>query len=167
MSGAQLLEDPAPIVTDRTLRQFAGLCVVFFGTLFALSWYRNQGSPRTSAWVGLVFGLVVGLPGLFRAGWIRPVFLTATALTRPIGHTTGKIFLALIYFGLITPLGRLFRLFGRDLLGRDSTESQSYWIPISEPQDVRRYLHQYQKERSLSPASSTGVDHGIVQSANR
>ncbi len=145
MIGPHLPDELDPVVDDRTLRQFAGLCIVVFGTLFGLSWYRNQGSPRAAAWVSLAVVFVVGLPGLFQVGWIRPVFLAATAVTRPIGHVTGKVFLALIYFGLVTPLACIFRLIGRDPLEGRPAETQSYWIPVSEPVDVRRYVHQYHR----------------------
>lgn len=131
---------------------------------FALSWYRNHGSPRAAAWVGLVLALLVGLPGLINAEWIRPVFWAATAATRPIGHVTGKVVLAVIFFGFVTPLGWIFRLMGRDPLERRHVETRSYWVPTSEPQDVRRYVHQYQKERPFTRDHSTGVevDHGTV-----
>ncbi len=147
------------VVPDRTLREFAALCMAIFGSLFALSWYRHQGFPRPAAWVGLAVALLIGLPGFFRVGWIRPVFLTATALTRPIGHVMGKVFLGVIYFGMMTPLGWLFRMIGRDPLGLKPIVADSYWRPIVEPKDVRRYLHRYQSERSRPTNIASGVRH--------
>ncbi len=157
MIGPQLPEPP-PLKDDRTLRQFAGLCVVIFGTLFGLNWHRSQGSPRLVAWAGLVLACLVGLAGLINPGWIRPVFWSATAVTRPLGHVTGKLILAVIFFGVVTPLGWIFRLTGRDPLERRLARNRSYWMPISVPQDVRRYLHQYQKERFFSHDTPTGVE---------
>jgi hypothetical protein len=157
MIGPDFPDEAPPTADDRTLRQFAALCVVVFGTLFVLSWYRNQGSPRAAAWVGLILALVVGVPGWFRVGWIRPVFWVATAVTRPIGHVFGKLALALVFFGLVTPLGWIFRLFRRDPLHRRPVETGSFWVRVSEPEDVRRYVHQYQKERPSSPSVPLGV----------
>jgi carbamoyltransferase len=164
MMGPRLPDESQPITDDRTLRQFAGLCIVIFGALFALSWYRNHGSPRAAAWVGLVLAILVGVPGLIDAGRIRPVFWAATVATRPIGHLAGRVVLALIFFGLVTPLGWILRLMGRDPLGRRRVETRSYWVLTLEPQDVRRYVHQYQKEGPLTRDHSTGVeiDHGTV-----
>jgi drug/metabolite transporter (DMT)-like permease len=164
MIGPRLPDEPQPVIDDRTLRQFAGLCIVIFGALFALSCYRNHGSPRAAAWVGLVLALLVGVPGLMDAGRIRPAFWAATVATRPIGHLMGKVVLAFIFFGLVTPLGWIFRLMGRDPLERRHVATRSYWVPISEPQDVRRYVHQYQKEGPLTRDHPTGVeiDHGTA-----
>jgi hypothetical protein len=155
--GPDFPDESPPIADNRMLRQFAVLCVVVFSTLFVISWYRNQGAPRAAAWVGLILALLVGVPGYFHVGWIRPVFWAATAVTRPIGHVMGKVALAIVFFGLVTPLGWLFRLIGRDPLDRRRVEAKSFWIPISEPEDVRRYVHQYQKERSSSPSIPLGV----------
>jgi hypothetical protein len=164
MIGPDFPDESQPKIDDRTLRQFAGFCIAIFGTLFALSWYRNQGSPRAAAWVGLFLAVLVGLPGLIYAEWIRPVFWAATTATRPIGHLTGKVALALIFFGLVTPLGWIFRLMARDPLQRRRVATQSYWVPTTEPQDVRRYVHQYQKENNFTHAHYTGVEihHGTA-----
>ena len=40
------------------------------------------------------------------------------ALTKPIGHVVGLVLLAVVYYGVMTPLALAFRLAGRDGLGR-------------------------------------------------
>jgi hypothetical protein len=146
MIGPQFPDEPSPEVTRRTLRQFAALCVVIFGALFAWSGYRHHGAPSTSAWVALVVAVVVGLPGLVYPQAIRPVFLGATALTHPIGHLISTALLGLIYYGLVTPLAFLFRIAGRDALARRGPALASYWEPKNDPADVLRYLRQYQSQ---------------------
>jgi hypothetical protein len=156
------VEAPAG-VTGGTLRQFAALCMVIFGTLFAWSAYQHRGAPTTSAWTALGIALIVGLPGLVHPPAVRPVFLGATALTQPIGHGISTVLLGLIYFGLITPLALLFRIVGRDPLARRGPALASYWEPKSEPSDVRRYLRQYQSQTRVAPVSHQGVDRGTAQ----
>jgi hypothetical protein len=146
MIGPQFPDEAPPVVTGRTLRQFAGLCLVFFGGLFAWSAYQHHGTPTTSAWIALVVGLAVGLPGLLYPPAIRPVFLGASAVTQPIGHVLSIFLLGGIYYGLITPLAFLFRIAGRDPLVRRSPPLASYWEPKGQPRDVRRYLRQYQSQ---------------------
>ena len=40
----------------------------------------------------------------------------------------GSITLALIYFGVVTPVGYFLRLFGRDLLKLNFIKKSSYWV---------------------------------------
>jgi drug/metabolite transporter (DMT)-like permease len=148
MIGPQFPDEAPAAVTNRTLRQFAAICLGFFGALFVLSEYRHSGSPSISAWVGLAIGLLVGLPGLVHPPAIRPAFLGATAITQPIGHVISTILLGFIYYGLMTPLALLFRIAGRDSLARYGPALASYWEVKIEPKDVRRYLRQYQGQAS-------------------
>jgi hypothetical protein len=151
MIGPQFPEEVPVPVTDSTLRQLAGLCVAIFGALFAWSGYRHHGAPTTAAYVGLVFTLVVGLPGLVHPPSIRPVFLTLMAVTKPIGHIVSTGLMALIYFGLLTPIAVFFRVTGRDALARRRPATESYWTPKYQPTDVRRYLRQYQRQHIPTP----------------
>ncbi len=159
MIGPHFPDDAPAVVTGRTLRQFAGLCLGIFGAVFAWSGYRHHGVPTTSAWIGLGVALVVGLPGLGYPAAIRPVFLAATALTQPIGHAVSLVLLGLIYYGLITPLAFLFRIVGRDPLTRHGPSLASYWEPKSDPGDVRRYLRQYQNQSRIAPIPINRDDH--------
>jgi hypothetical protein len=52
--------------------------------------------------------------------------------------------LALLFFGLITPIGLVLRLLGRDALGRRHNESHStYWTLKSVPARLRSYYRQF------------------------
>jgi hypothetical protein len=52
--------------------------------------------------------------------------------------------MALVFYGLFTPMGLLFRLIGRDPLNRrfDPT-AQTYWTPHQTVTDGRRYFRQF------------------------
>jgi hypothetical protein len=133
-------------VPERTLREFAALWLVFLGGLCALSFYRHQHAPSLAAWVAGALSLLVGVPGLIRPNAIRPVYLGALALTKPIGHALGLILLVVFYYGVVTPLALLFRLAGRDILGRHRIRADSYWVDRLPSRDVRLYLRQYQHQ---------------------
>jgi hypothetical protein len=52
--------------------------------------------------------------------------------------------MAIFYFLLLTPLGLLFRLMGRDALGRKfDSNTNSYWIARRSPEKLDRYFHQF------------------------
>lgn len=146
MIGPQFPDEAQEQVSRKTLRQFAAICLGFFGLLFALSWYRHGGHPTTTAWVLGILGALVGIPGLITPDLILPVFMTAMAVTKPIGHVVSLIMMGIIYYGILTPLAVVFRLFRRDNLARRREDVTSYWTPKPQPSDLRSYLRQYYKQ---------------------
>ena len=59
----------------------------------------------------------------------------------PIGWTVSRVLLALVYYGLFTPLGLAFRVAGRDRLRRRfRADRETYWTPKTQPTELRRYL---------------------------
>lgn len=146
MIGPQFADEAQEAVPQKMLRQFAGISLVFFGALFALSWYRHSGHPSVPGWIAGVLAVLVGIPGLISPGLVRPVYMAAMAVTRPIGHVISIIMLGAIYFGFITPLALLFRLMRRDNLALRRGDVSTYWTPKPEPSDSRSYLRQYYKQ---------------------
>jgi hypothetical protein len=124
-----------------TLRQFASLWVVFFG-----GWAGWQYAVAHSGALALVLALAtaVGWLGILMPGAIRYVFVAATVLAFPIGWTVSHVVLALLFYGLFTPLGCLFRLAGRDPLALHQDRSvDSYWQSKPAATNVENYFHQY------------------------
>ena len=61
----------------------------------------------------------------------------------PIGWVVTHLVLATIFYGLITPMGAIMRLFGRDRLHRSfDASAESYWIAHDPSGDTARYFHQ-------------------------
>jgi len=141
------LDDVVPgRVSSRTLRSFAALCVAIPGLLFCVSWYRNAGTPTAAGWTALAIALLVGLPGLFRPEFARPVFVVATAVTQPVGRVMNVLLVGALYYGVVTPIALMFRLSGRDVLRRRRPTASTYWVPRGHTTDVTRYLRQYQRQ---------------------
>jgi hypothetical protein len=88
---------------------------------------------------GLVFAAGTVWPGLFR--W---PYRALTAVTLPLGLVIGIGLLAVVFFGIVTPLALFFRLVGRDPLQRRfEPEAASYWQPHSPVTDNGRYFRQF------------------------
>src|SRR5262249_42933686 len=100
----------------KTLRQFAGLWIACFGGL-AL-WQAWGGGPPPQAITLGMWALGVGPIGLVRPEWLRPVYVAWMVLAFPIGWTVSQVVLAILFYGLFTPIGLVFRLIGRDPLQR-------------------------------------------------
>jgi hypothetical protein len=128
--------------SNRTLRQFAGLWLLFLGGLAC--WH---GFVHHHAGVALAFAfgaLAIGPLGLLRPQAIRLVFIACTILTFPIGWAVSRILLALMFYGIFTPVGLLFRFMGRDVLQRTLRPDQAtYWQPKAAVSDLRGYLRQF------------------------
>jgi hypothetical protein len=132
-----------PFKPDRkTLRQFAGLWLFFFG---GMAIWQSLVRGRTN--LGLSLGclaLVVGVAGLIRPEWVRLIYVGWMVLAFPIGWTVSQVMLLLMYCGLFVPIGLVFRLIGRDSLHRARRPGvESYWIPKPAPADVKNYFKQF------------------------
>src|SRR5262245_59316011 len=88
--------------SHRTLRQFAALCIVFFGAL-ACYWGLWRHSPTAGLVLG-VLAVAVGGLGLVKPEAVRPVFAAWLVVAFPIGWTVSHLLLAVLYYGLFTPL---------------------------------------------------------------
>lgn len=121
------------------LRQFAGLWILFFGAIGCLQLYKGSGWGWT--WIGV--SLAAGVPGLFRPQVLKPVFVIWMILVFPIGWAVSHIILAVVFFGVFTPLGFVIRALGHDSLFLKRPKAESYWQTKTQQQDVRRYLRQF------------------------
>jgi hypothetical protein len=126
----------------RMLRQFAGLWLVCFGGLAAWEGFARGHSTLAAALAGLAF--VVGTLGLIWPPFVRPIYVAWMVLAFPIGWTVSQLILALMFYGLFTPIGLVFRLIGRDPLHRARRLGlDTYWTPKPTPADLRSYFKQF------------------------
>jgi hypothetical protein len=126
----------------RTVRQFGGLWLVFFLALATWhGWFQGRTTPGT---ILAAVGIVGGILGLLQPRLFRPVFVVATILTFPIGYVVSLLLLAILYYGLFTPLALGFRLVGRDQLRlRRPNDVATYWQVKPAAVGVRSYFNQY------------------------
>src|SRR5437870_3843292 len=77
-------------------------------------------------------GLAIGCGALswLRPREFRPLFVAWMIAIFPVNWLVSRLLLAIIFYGMVTPLGLFFRLIGRDLLGRRFfPDQESYWQP--------------------------------------
>ena len=138
MQWSDVTRPPSP----RTLRQFAGLCLVVFGGLAI--WTAVQGNNAAATRVFAALALGIGPVGLLAPRLIRPVFVAWMVVAFPIGWTVSRVLLALVFYGLFTPLGLIFRMMGRDRLRlRRQPHRATYWTAKTQPTQMRDYLRQF------------------------
>jgi hypothetical protein len=135
----------------RQLRTFGAACLVVLGGLGF--WVYLRGSLAGHAFsataaLRLAFGLwfaagICGLLGALVPTALRPIYVGLSALALPVGITVSYAMLAVLFYGLFTPVALVFRLVGRDAMCRRLDRgAESYWIRRERREDVGRYFRQ-------------------------
>jgi saxitoxin biosynthesis operon SxtJ-like protein len=96
-------------LTPREGRKFALTLAVAFGVLAGVAWWRE--SSRAT----LVFGALAGafaLSGLLVPGKLGPVYRAWMGFAHALSRITTPIFMAVVYFLVITPIAVIRRTLG-------------------------------------------------------
>lgn len=128
--------------SNRDLRIFAGVQWIV-AALAAWLVHRKLGWD-TAAWT-LVAASSIGLiAGLASPQILRPLFVAWMVAAFPIGWVMSHVVLAIVYYGVVTPIGIALRLAGRETLQRKSRpEATTYWVTRPEPPEPSRYFRQF------------------------
>jgi Saxitoxin biosynthesis operon protein SxtJ len=125
-----------------TLRQFAAGWLIFFLGAGAIQYVVQH---RAMAALGLSLVALIG-PVL---GWLAPavlrwLFTGGMLLAFPFGWLSSQLILAVMFFGVLTPLAVIFRVVRRDRLNRFRPKpALSYWLSKNPSSDVRSYFRPY------------------------
>jgi hypothetical protein len=118
-----------------------GAVVMWRGGLFGLDFGRGA---RPFAYVLWAIGVVSALFSLVYPMANRALFVALVVLTYPIGLFVSHVVLALLFFGILTPVAVWFRAIGRDPLSRKfEPERPSYWTDVPEVSDPKHYFRQF------------------------
>jgi hypothetical protein len=134
---------PIPWNPDRkTLAEFSEAWMFVLGMMLApLSLWKGNLRLAVGLWLIAVAGRLVGL---VRPQAMRPVFVGMTLATWPIGWVVSNLLLAIVYYGVVTPIGWVRGRFGgRDFSGRPDASADSYWVARPHNDDLRRYFWQF------------------------
>jgi len=132
---------PEEIHQKRSWRAEREFGLVVGGILIMLSgWWLYRGKFPAVTQVALPLGSVMVLLGLvFPKALVLPN-RAWMAFAEVLSFVTTRIILAFVFFGIVTPIGLVKRLFGWDPLHRRAPAEDSYWRPYSERQrDPRHY----------------------------
>ncbi len=129
--------------SDKTLRQFGFGCLVMLPVLgYLLHW--RFGLPAKAAWGMAAAGVLLFAAGLSVPKAVWPFYVLLTAVGFPIGWLISHAVMILFYFGILTPIGLVFRLMGRDVLHcRWDKQADTYWVRCTRSVSARRYFRQF------------------------
>ena len=110
-------------------RKFAFTVGTAFLVLAGIAWWREH-PVMWRALGGL--GAAFWLGGLTVPGLLGPVYRSWMGLAHVISRVTTPIFLGIVYFIVMLPVGVLMRLFGRNPV-QHKPSNDSFWAPRTEP----------------------------------
>lgn len=112
-------------------RRFGWLLAGVFAVAAGYAWYRHRGPLVSGIWLGaalILLAISLWLPDAlapFNRAWHR--------FSELLGRVVSPVVLGLLYFLMLTPVGWLRRLFGRDELRLRRPGVDSYWCDRSPP----------------------------------
>ncbi len=105
--------------------------------LLALSlWSIYRHHPIRAESLGST-GIVLLLLGLFVPRWAIPFHNAWMKFAAALGYVNSRVLLAILFYGVFTPLGLMLKLSAWDPLNRRRKKSSSYWIPRTHPRQSR------------------------------
>jgi len=128
-----------------SLRSFGvALLIVLLSSALARGQRVELGSvPRDPIVVGCAtFALLVAGLAAFRPEWLRMPYVALGALTYPARWLMAFLSLALLYYGLITPIAVCVRLLRRQR-ARSGQSDTSAWIAPRARRDKSHYFRQF------------------------
>ncbi|MDA1052658.1 MAG: SxtJ family membrane protein [Planctomycetota bacterium] len=126
----------------KELRVFS-LLLIGFGAIVAAILYKRLES-QTPAAAALFVTSVVGLVGLAAPMLVRPVYVIWMGLAFPIGWTVSHVMMLAAFYFVLTPIGLVMRLCGRDPMRRQIDRgAKTHWLPRSNRGDLKSYFRQF------------------------
>jgi hypothetical protein len=102
------------------------------------------GTAEAVAWALWALAAFSGILAASAPAALRLLYVALTAVALPVGWVVSNVLLAIVYYGILTPIGLALRLAGRDPLHRTfDRPSRSYWVDRPAQVDVRRYFRQF------------------------
>ena len=111
--------------SKKQLRNFEIMAGIILGLLGGL-FYRQQNSCYPYL---LVLSAVFLLSGLLLPNLLRPIYKVWMLLALLLGWFTTRVILIVLFYGVVTPIGLLTKLFKKDFLNlKSGHDVDSYWI---------------------------------------
>lgn len=132
---------PETIIRKRSWRAEREFGLIVGGVLLLLSsWWLYRGKFPNASHVTMPVGAALVLLGLVLPRALVLPNRAWMAFAEVLSFVTTRIILAVVFFGIVTPIGVVKRWFGWDPLHRRAAPGESYWKPYTERQrDPRHY----------------------------
>ena len=126
--------------SKKDLRQFGLTVGIAFCLLGLLLLWRKK---EYYSYFFIISATLVSF-GLFFPTLLKPIQKAWMTLAVILGWIVTRIILIILFYLVVTPIGILSRLFGKDLLNlKLDKKANSYWIKKTKETDKARYQNQF------------------------
>jgi len=106
--------------------------IVFFVVFLFIAIYPLNYNGEIRLW-SIIISLIFLILGLLRSKILTPLNILWFKFGIFLGKIVSPIIMGLIFFLVVTPIGILMRILGKDLLNLKYNLNKSYWIEKSGP----------------------------------
>ena len=106
--------------------------IVFFVVFLLIAFYPLLNSGEIRIWSVIISAIFLFL-GLLNSKILSPVNKLWFKFGIFLGKIISPLIMGIIFFLVVTPIGLMMRLLGKDLLNLKYNKSQSYWIEKTGP----------------------------------
>ena len=101
--------------------------IIFFIVFLLISVWPIMDGQEPRVW-SLIISLIFLIFGILNSKILTPFNLAWIKLGEILGRFIAPVVMAVIYFLIVTPIGLLMRIIGKDLLNIKFSQNSSYWI---------------------------------------
>ena len=101
--------------------------IVFFVVFIIIALWPLINSGPIRIWP-LPFSLIFLILGIINSKLLTPLNRLWAKFGIFLGKVIAPTVMAIVFFGIITPIGILMKLIGKDLVGRKFLNTKTYWI---------------------------------------
>ncbi len=106
--------------------------IVFFIVFLLIALYPITYSEEIRVW-SVIISLIFLVLGLLNSKILTPLNKLWFKFGILLGKIVSPIIMGIIFFLVVTPIGLIMRLFGKDVLNLKYNNNKSYWIEINGP----------------------------------
>ena len=106
--------------------------IVFFIVFLIIAIYPLINNADLRIW-SLVISIIFLILGLINSKFLTPLNKLWFKFGLLLGRLISPIIMGIIFFFVVTPIGLILRIFGKDVLNLKKNNAKSYWIKKNGP----------------------------------
>ena len=111
--------------------------IVFFIVFFLIAIFPLTNSGEIRIW-SLIISFIFLTLGMLKSKILTPLNNLWFKFGIILGKIVSPLVMGVIFFFVVTPIGLLMRLFGKDLLNLRYSLNKSYWIEKNGPKSIMK-----------------------------